>query len=280
MNQKLLVNIGGTSRSGSTLLARILANDNRGMFLGEIHAIFNPTRKHHHIEINKIKNIVPWQSVLKLGRSALPASIFKNFQNIDFLVDSSKNSFWIQQSNMLAKRQNIYFKNVLIYKDPDDFAYSILKRGQSNWVKQYINYYKKFVSTVNSYYIVSYTSLMKNPKTLSNLCNWLGIDYTEDKLKYWEDDVQGFFGSSTPKAQRAIKYEKKIPQEFHNEIYTIIESNQELQKVWEFLRENENKVVSNVADIAHSKFKSGFLKLRNKIKLMYRRLNPENYFKN
>ena len=53
--KKKLVFIGGTARSGSTLLDKIISNDPKVMSLGEIHAIFCPTRKHHFIELERQK---------------------------------------------------------------------------------------------------------------------------------------------------------------------------------------------------------------------------------
>lgn len=280
MKEKLLINIGGTSRSGSTLLGRILANDVKGLYLGEIRALFNPTRKHHFAEIDRIKKGGIWNSVYRKGRTALPNSIFRSFSEVNFLVDSSKNSFWIHRSNLLAQNQDIVSKNILIYKDLDDFAHSLLKRGREDWINQYINYHKKFTSVVKTYYVVSYTSLMKNPETLKRLCDWLGIEYKEEKYRYWESEEKGFFGSATPNDRKSIIYEKKIPEEYQKKVYSSMEMNKELSKIFGFLKDNENKIVSSLSAITYSKSQLRILKLRNKMKLFYRRLNPESYFKN
>lgn len=279
MIKKLHINIGGTSRSGSTLLGKILANDKNGMHLGEIRAIFNPTRNHHFDQIKKVKIDFPWSSIYEKGRNEMPNSIFQSFSQVDFLVDSSKNGFWIHKSNLLSKEQDITSKNVLIFKDPDDFACSLLKRGRKNWVSQYINYHRKFTSVVKSFYVVSYTSLMKNPKTLKKLCEWLGVEYSEDKFKYWENEEKGFFGSSTPNNRKSISYEKNIPKEYQEQINNSLANNKELRKVWYFLQENENKEVSNATNISYSRLKLFVLQLRNKGKLLYRSFYPENYFK-
>jgi hypothetical protein len=42
-----LINICGTSYSGSTMLDLIIGNDDKGFSLGEIYAWFRPYRTHH-----------------------------------------------------------------------------------------------------------------------------------------------------------------------------------------------------------------------------------------
>ena len=94
-NKELLyVNIGGTSRSGSTLLGKILSNDPKAIYVGEIQAIFSPTRTHHINTIQNInKSMGPWKIVLEKKSASLPSSIFEAYNEKEFVVDSSKNSF-------------------------------------------------------------------------------------------------------------------------------------------------------------------------------------------
>jgi len=278
---KLFINIGGTSRSGSTLLSKILANDDKALNLGEIRSVFFPTRIHHKVEIEKIINSKGvWSDIIKEKMGKLPKNIFDSFPDVYFLVDSSKNPFWIKKINANSKDQSIKSKNILIYKDPEDFAYSILKRGQKNWEKQYVDYHKKYFSSIKDFYIISYTSLVKNKKTLHNLCDWLGIEDFEGKYDYWKDEKHsGFFGSNTPKDKRNVEYNKAIPVEFISSINTIIDGSKELKEIWSFLKENENKVVHNVSTLNYSKARLFFLKKKNELNLIYRNFNPENYFK-
>ena len=277
--EKLFINIGGTSRSGSTLLGKILSNDLKALYTGEIDAIFYPKRIHHFEVIKVIKtDLSLWSGILKKEITNLPKSIFDAFPEKEFVVDSSKNSFWISKLIANANKQSINHKNVLIYKDPKDFAYSILKRGGKNWVKQYINYHKKYFSNVNKFYVISFTSFVNNKQTLKDLCVWLSIEYGEDKYNYWENTDQGFFGSNTPNTKRNIDHKSDIPIEYIEMIEKDLRVNPEVIVIWRFLKDYENKVV-NKSPIKYNKFYLNFLEIKNKLKVKYRKIYPENYFK-
>ncbi len=89
-----VINIGGTSRSGSTLLNLILSNDEHALSIGEVHALFNPFSQHHFKEIDKIKREDPvWASFIADKETNLYANIFDNYHDIQFIVDSSKSPF-------------------------------------------------------------------------------------------------------------------------------------------------------------------------------------------
>jgi hypothetical protein len=278
--EKLFINIGGTSRSGSTLLGKILSNDLNALYTGEMQAVFYPKRIHHFEVIKDVKSgTSPWKGILNKGTLNLPKSIFDAFNEKNFVVDSSKNSFWISKLISKSSKQSINHKNVLIYKDPKDFAYSILKRDEKNWVSQYINYHKKYFSNVNNFYVLSFTSFVNNKQTLEDLCDWLDIKYFDSKYNYWENKNQGFFGSNTPNTKRNIEHKSNIPTEYIEKIEKDIIGNPEISLIWNFLKNNENKVVDK-SPIKYNKHYLNLLELKNKLKAKYRNINPEDYFKN
>jgi len=277
---KLFINIGGTSRSGSTLLGQILSNDLKALYTGEMQAVFYPKRIHHFEIIKDIKSgTSPWKGILKKKITKLPISIFDAFIDKEFIIDSSKNSFWISKLTSNSARQSINHKNVLIYKDPKDFAYSILKRGGKNWVSQYITYHKKYFSNINDFYVISFTSFVNNKQILKYLCEWLGIKYFEAKYNYWENTNQGFFGSNTPNTKREIEYKNDIPTEYIETIEKNLRDNPEINIIWNFLKDNENKVVTS-CPIKFNKIHLNILEIKNRLKTEYRKINPENYHNN
>lgn len=277
-NKELLyVNIGGTSRSGSTLLGKILSNDPKAIYVGEIQAIFSPTRTHHIETIQNInKSSGPWKIVLEKKSASLPSSIFEAYNEKEFVVDSSKNSFWISRLKSNSDKQYINHKNILIYKDPKDFAYSILKRGKKNWAKQYISYHKKYFANIDNFYVVSFTSLIEKKQTLRSLCGWLEIEYFESKYDYWNNPHMGFFGSNTPNTKKSVEYTNYIPSEYLEAIKKTLHKYPEINTIWNYLKQNENKVVTN-CHLKYNKFHLNALKIKNKIKIYYRKFNPENY---
>ena len=78
--EKKIIFIGGTARSGSTLLDLIITNDPRAMSLGEINALFWPTRKHHFDEISRLKKDSVWPIILTAGAKQLYPNLIKKFQ--------------------------------------------------------------------------------------------------------------------------------------------------------------------------------------------------------
>ena len=276
---KLFINIGGTSRSGSTLIGKILSNDLKALYTGEMQALFYPKRIHHFDVLKEITTgKSDWKGILEKEFTKLPISIFDAFIDKEFIIDSSKNSFWISKLTSNAARQSVNHKNVLIYKDPEDFAYSILKRGGEDWVRQYIAYHKKYFSNINNFYVISFTSLVNNKQTLKSLCEWLGIKYFEAKYNYWENPNQGFFGSNTPNTKRSIDYKNDIPTEYIETIEKNIRDNPEINTIWNFLKNNENKVVAS-CPIKYNKIHLNILEMKNRLKTKYRKINPENYHK-
>ena len=119
---KKVIFIGGTSYSGSTFLDMILANDPKGFSCGEVHALFNPYRP-HHIRPDcgcGDDNCNTWNKIKKGGKKKLYETLFDIFPDTEFIIDSSKNPFWIKYQMNICSSKNIETINVLIFKNPLD----------------------------------------------------------------------------------------------------------------------------------------------------------------
>ena len=292
---KKVIFIGGTARSGSTLLDLILANDTKVMSLGEIYALFRPTRKHHFEEIKKLKQDPVWSKILKDGKKLLYPNLIKYYPDIDIFVDSSKDPFWFSFHEKI-KTQSYQIKHVLIYKSPEELAKSFIKRGKHfEWIKTYINYHKKYFSLINSFVSISYKELLQNDESLKKLCKWLGIEYFKGKKNYWEKEHHSFFGSNSVKSSDALdaikqlnKYNRKVLSYEKPDESTITFVNQQLKKhkkintVYNAIRErsvttNQNKPLT--LSLKYNRFQLSISKIKKEILNLIRYYRPKNYFK-
>lgn len=213
---KQVIFVGGTSRSGSTLLDMILANDIGGYSLGEVHALFNPCENHHFQARENLKTRdAKWKRLIEDGENNLFCNLFDLFPDIDFFVVSSKNPFWITKHSQILERSGISFKNVVIYKSPKELANSFLKRGLGDrWINVYEKYHRKYFTLIENFRSISYRSLFDEKDYLEKVCNYLEIEYRADKINYWEKEHQTFFGSNTAKydpnrkSRRDLRYDQ------------------------------------------------------------------------
>ncbi|MCF8222806.1 MAG: sulfotransferase [Bacteroidales bacterium] len=194
---KKIIFIGGTSRCGSTLLDLILANDPKAFSLGEIHALFHPTRKHHFEEIEKLQKNSIWNKILEEGKRNLYSNLVKYFPHINIFIDSSKDPYWINYHQHKNTNKCI-FKNILIHKTPEELAKSFYKRNLGDrWIRAYISYHRKYFALIDSFISIKYKDFVTDDRALKVLCKRLGLMYFADKKKYWESHQETFFGSNS-----------------------------------------------------------------------------------
>jgi len=199
---KEVIFVGGTSYSGSTFLDMILANDPKGFSCGEVYALFHPFRPHHIHPICGCgdENCRIWSHILKNGEKHLYNTIFDMFPHIEFIVDSSKNPFWIKQQTKNIEGKGIRITNLLIYKTPIELASSFYKRNRLEyWGKSFVNYHKLYFTLINNWISLGYNKLVKDISTLRELCNYLGIKYFKGKEKYWTKKHHTLFGNTSAK---------------------------------------------------------------------------------
>jgi len=223
---KKVIFIGGTSYSGSTLLDMILANSNKGYSLGEVYRIFYPCRIHHFQEIDILKNERLGQKILTGGKKRLYENIFNYFPKIEFVVDSSKDPYWIYLQKKYLQKTDIRCSNVLIYKTIPELAHSFEKRGELSKLEKTISsYYRNYLYYVKNFQSISYRDLVEDGTALEHLCHFLEIDYFEGKRKYWNKIHQTFFGNNRARIHtdnlkfRGEKNLKNLQKEGRKKIY-------------------------------------------------------------
>lgn len=216
---KKVILISGTNRSGSSLLDLMIGNSNNGFSTGELHRLFRPSRpidilnKNGRNEFGYDNEVIDfWNDIKSKGEKNVYDNLFNSFDGIDFIVDSSKNPIWIR--NQIKYSKNKYYKliNLISYKTPLEFAYSIFKRNQSEYWKRksWINKHLILFYLLQNFFTVKYSNLIKNPSEhLELICKKIGIDYFREKENFWKNNSKKFFlfGSDTlRKSEKLLDY--------------------------------------------------------------------------
>jgi len=205
-NAKKVIFIGGSSYSGSTMLDMMLANSPEGFSAGEVHALFHPYRPHHFNPECGCGN--PdcdfWLKVRDAGEAHLYESIFNLLPDVKFIVDSSKNPWWIKKQDKILERKGIEVHHLLIWKEPASFAHSMLKRKRKGWEKAWKNYYRLYLTLCDHYISVAYSNLVQFPEqVLTELCSKCGLAYHEGMEKFWQKQHHTLFGNESAKIHLA-----------------------------------------------------------------------------
>lgn len=204
--KKTVIFVGGTSYSGSTFFDMTLGNDPAGFSCGEVYALFHPFRAHH---------VAPdcgcadeqcdvWPQVLAAGEDRLYQTIFDRNPAVDFIVDSSKDPFWIADQAERLDRAGIEVKHILIWKTPVELAASFKKRGEFDaWERSWVNYFRLYLTLIRDWRAVPYADYTKDPTVLADVCAYLGIPYFEGKKAYWEKTHHLLFGNDSARVHLA-----------------------------------------------------------------------------
>ena len=214
---RTVVFVGGTAFSGSTLLGMSLANDPTGFAVGEPHNHLQPTRPHHPNLVCACgdKHCAVWQEVRKNGPDKLYETIFDLFPEVEFIVDSSKDPFWIRSQGRRLEQVGIRTKNLLIWKTPLELAYSFKKRGKPEaWERAWVGYHRLYTSVVEDWKAIRYREYVEDPTVLETTCRYLQVPYTVDKARFWEKAHHVIGGNHSAKihlyAEGTPRYESSV----------------------------------------------------------------------
>jgi len=181
--------VGSAPFSGSTLLAMIVGNDARGFTCGEAQNFLLPTKKFHPTLVCGCgdRECGLWQQLRKSGPEKLYETVFRTYPQTDFIVDSSKNPFWIHAQSKFLKKIGIETRNILIWKSPLEIAHSFQKRGRyQQWERSWVNYHRLYFSIIRDWRAIRYKDLASDNGKLGEVCKYLEIPYFPKKDHYWE----------------------------------------------------------------------------------------------
>lgn len=172
-------------------------------------------------------------------------------EDIDFIVDSSKDPLWLMDQIRYNQDKNYKIVPVLIYKTPLEYFYSIYKRDKNSVVnKGWIRRHQQVFYATKDFISVNYKELTVNPsKKVKSLCKELQIEYFKGKKNFWINQHSHFlFGSGTVKnSDRHISYKEQYDEELLDEIKSNFSfDGQHVENILQILRESE---VSNYKQI-------------------------------
>lgn len=199
---KKVIFVGGTSFSGSTFFHLMLANDPTGFACGEIRSLFNPEKPHHARPVCGCgdKSCDLWYRVRKHGEERVYQTIFELYPGVEYIVDSSKNVFWIHSQTERLRKNGIDTANILIWKTPLEFASSNKKRKRlEGWDSQWINYHRLYMTLIRDWRTISYCDLTSQPEMLAMACDHVAIPYFAGKECFWEKEHHSLGGNYTAK---------------------------------------------------------------------------------
>ncbi len=197
--KKKVIFVGGTEFSGSTFFHMILANDPRGLAVGEAHNLMRPSRAYHfdmHCSCGDHPCTL-WQELKAGGEKALYPTLFARFPEVDFIVDSSKDPFWIQHQKAYLRQHDIAARDILVWKSPYEFAKSHEKRGSMpRWERSWQIYHQMYNTLFDNWRAVPYQDLTSDRTVLQRVCDYLSITDFPGKERYWERSLHHVVGGN------------------------------------------------------------------------------------
>jgi len=303
--KKKVIFIGSPAFSGSTMLDMMLANDPRGMSMGEIVRLMHPHREHYLEEkVQLAKASKTWQKILKDGAAQLYKNLFETHPEISFFVDSSKDAFWIQQQAAAVESLGYETSHVLIYKEPADIAQSFTKRNRGDdWERNWKNYYRLYFSLIKDPVVISYKNLTSRPQeSLRMVCEKINLPFFEGKHEFWNKEHYTFFGNDrtrfhlqnvhlSGKSQVEVAQENKFQTIYYlpcqdesivKKVDALVSREPVLQSIWNVLTSTEvfsdtapgkaatDKIKMNAWEITVRKAKRFYDRLSFKISTFYK----------
>jgi hypothetical protein len=286
-----VINVYGTARSGSTMLDLILGNAVNAFSCGEVSAWFRPYRK-HHFEIDCACGKTPcpvWEQIKFVAESRVHETLFK-YLDVEFVIDSSKDLCWLIDMQKWSVSSNFNIKNLVVWKQPMDLAYSYWKRGHdvTYWRKIFIGSYSKFIETGLPFYSININELLNDPqKKVAETCSAFGLPYFERKECFWEKEHHYLFGSGgvrnqVESRQSIFQIKKCYPPEFEEDARLFqdqIANDSKIQNLIEILRYVDISKVDNWDNEYKPQNKSLYPAwyYRKKLIRTLRRFFPEKY---
>jgi hypothetical protein len=217
------------------MLDLMLSNHPNSYSVGEVSSLFYPVSLHHVDPICGCgRSACPeWIGIKAAGRKKLYQSIFDRHPELQVIVDSSKDLLWIKEQSKNLSNSNIQVLNLLIWKTPDEFAYSLSKRGrEAVWKKSWVTYHTKYISFVRGFRSVRTAALLESPDTLlPALCDYVGLQSRVGQAQYWGKEHHTLFGSAASRIhlhepgsqefQRLEKYIVRKESKGHNHSFNM-----------------------------------------------------------
>jgi hypothetical protein len=253
--------IGGTARSGSTLLSLMLGNDPKGLTIGEVINLMRPNGTNERLNDKNCfcsdPNCTFWRDISRAGEKHLYSKVFERRPDINFIVDASKSPLWLKDQLKYSKKKNYEIIPVLIFKSPLHYAYSKAKRGSLNrWKKGWSRRYQNYFYLLDDFQAIKYEKLASNPATeLEKLCRAIDIPYFDGKEFFWKSDhSHALYGSTSVMKSNKLIYKQQYDQEKLNWLKNNlnISNDKLLANITKVLNAFENRSDDEISDAVYA----------------------------
>lgn len=243
-----VINVGGMSRSGSTMLHLILGNDPDAFACGEAVNLFRPVKAHHRLRACACghKRCPVWERLDGVVASSFYRDAFSKL-GVEVLVDSSKEASWLVDARRWINRSDgMSGINIFSYKRPIDLAYSFWKRGRGlqSWRDQLVMYYRRISDAGLPLLTVNLDELLQDPqRKVEQVCLVLGVPYGPGRERFWERDRHHLYGNFGVRRQVQIgrsvfQPRRDYPDDFARHMRSLqasIEVDDQLQRLMQTL---------------------------------------------
>ncbi len=223
---KKVIFVASTSYSGSTFLDMTLGNDPAGFSIGEVNALFEPTKPHHYTPVCGChqQTCTLWEQMRRLPVTRLYTAVFEKFPAVNFIVDSSKDPLWINKRIKELTGQGIDYRIALIWKSPLEIAHSFDKRGDyHNWQRSWVNYHRLlYTLQPANWTTINYSDYTSDPASLEQFCQSLDIPYFPGKERFWEKTHHLLFGNHSARKHLIQSHKDNQQAESMNNFQTIV----------------------------------------------------------
>jgi hypothetical protein len=194
-----------------------------------------------------------WEKLKNSTADRFHATVIRKM-GVKFVVDSSKDLCWALDANRWAASSHMKVFNIVIWKHPESLAYSHWKRGHivTSWRSAFLKYHRRLFQLELPLIAVNYEDLVNTPsRTLSQICEMVGMPYFEGKERFWEGQHHYLFGSGGIRRQvesgsSKIRARRGFPEDFQPHLEAVREQvadDSQIQQMISLLKQ---------ADVSHA----------------------------
>lgn len=222
---RVTVQIYGMSFCGSTLLDLMIGHGENCLSCGEVYATYKRRGDKYENPPTEF-----WKKLRREGEE----NLYTRLHDMGYMVicDSSKLYPWLSTRAKEAEREGIHVVKVVLFKTPEGWTGSMLKRGNTVNMSKWVTRYKQLLTRLPDATYIEYKTLATTPRrTLRQLCLEHEIPYFEGKEKYWLQDYSHLYGNASTRKRTEITY----TEDKTHTMYNTRESN----KIYQSLKSKE-----------------------------------------
>ena len=197
--RKKIINLNCLSYSGVTWINLVLGSNNKSLYIGPPHRLFNEK----NIKLCLICEKCDFWEKIEIKKKKIISNIFKNNNISHIFTNNANNDFYEECDSFFLKKYEI-----LLIRDARAITLSYLKKNKTKI--NYFNsihpegwFYHSFQNLPNldvyKNLVIKYEDICLQPvKFFKIISDYVEIDFNESQLKFWEYDHHLIMGNKGP----------------------------------------------------------------------------------